>query len=252
LRERNLPPFACPVFLPAFVFRSEDENGSRNIYIFPASEPELIILFSIRKGAIIMSRVERTLNLLVFCFAAVAVLAACGGGKSDITGEVIPIERVCNYKRAEPVAVEGFLAPETMRCERASNRKASGITGCTFDVYAESDRKGAKIPVFISTGGGWFGGKYNRIIDPAGYTGNMQFSDGRGNPLPKKDLQIYDNDGNLIASGSKIRVYSRLPNSESCEFRLAERIEQVTSERKAQKSGAEQFRYVRNMPVESF
>lgn len=202
-----------------------------------------------------MRKIGQKLKLL----AAPAILSAgvlssaCGGGRSEVTGEVVPIESVCAYKKAEPVAVEGFLAPETMRCERASRRKASGITGCTFAVYADSgDRTGAQIPVFILAGGdGWIGGgKNNRIVDPAGYTGNMQFYDGRGNPLPKKDLQIYDNDGNLIPPGSKIRVYSRLPNSDQCEFRLAERIERVEGEREARQ--VEPANYRRNLTVESF
>ncbi|HEX8249331.1 MAG TPA: hypothetical protein VF599_14230 [Pyrinomonadaceae bacterium] len=158
-----------------------------------------------------------------------ALFATACGGKSNATGEVVPLERVCAYQKAQTVAVEGFLAPNTMRCEKARGKRTSSISGCTFTVYANSDKTGASIPVFISADG-WYSGKNNRIVNPSNYPGDMQFTDRNGKPLPKKELEIYDNDGNLIPSGSKIRVYSKLPNSDKCEFRLAERIERVETE----------------------
>lgn len=169
-------------------------------------------------------------NLLKTGFLLFVSLVAACGGKSNATGEVVPIERVCAYQKAQPVAIEGFLAPNTMRCEKVSGKRTSNIAGCTFTVYARSDQTGAGIPVYISASG-WYGGKNNRIVNPSGYPGDMQFNDGNGNPLPNKEPEIYDNDGNLIPPGSKIRVYSKLPNSDKCEFRLAERIERVEAER---------------------
>jgi hypothetical protein len=180
-----------------------------------------------------------------FLFFA-AVFAACGG-KSSATGEIVPIERVCAYQKAQTVAVEGFLAPNTMQCETARGKRTSSISGCTFNVYANSDKSGASIPVFISASG-WYGGKNNRIVNPSNYPGDLQFTDKSGNPLPKKEPEIYDNDGNLIPSGSKIRVYSKLPNSDRCEFRLAERIERVEAERNVRNTE----KMTRNFIEESF
>jgi hypothetical protein len=179
-------------------------------------------------------------------FAALFAAAACGG-KSDITGEVVPIERVCNYQKAQPVAVEGFLAANTMRCETVRGKRTSSISGCTFTVYANSNQTGASIPVFISTTG-WYSAKNNRIVNPSNYSGDLQFSDRNGNPLPKKQLEIYDNDGNPIPAGSRIRIYSKLPNSDKCEFRLAERIERVEDDR----SVRNMEKNTRNLTVESF
>jgi hypothetical protein len=169
-------------------------------------------------------------NLLKTGFLLFGSLVAACGGKSNAIGEVVPIERVCAYQKAQPVAVEGFLAPNTMRCETASGKRASNAAGCTFTIYANSNQTGASLPVFIPASG-WYGGKNNRVVNPSSYSGDLQFNDRDGNPLPKKEPEIYDNDGNLIPPGSKIRVYSKLPNSDRCEFRLAERIERVESER---------------------
>jgi hypothetical protein len=169
-------------------------------------------------------------NLIKTGFLLFVALAAACGGKSNASGEVVPIERVCAYRKAQPVAVEGYLAPQTMRCEKVSGKRTGSITGCTFTVYARPDQTGAGIPVFISASG-WYGGKNNRIVNPSGYASEMQFGDRDGaNPLPKNEPEIYDNDGNLIPPGSRIRIYSKLPNSDKCEFRLAERIERVESE----------------------
>jgi hypothetical protein len=187
-------------------------------------------------------------NLLKSGFLLFAALfAAACGGKSGVTGEVVPIERICAYQKAQTVAVEGFLAPGTMQCETVRGKRTSSISGCTFTVYANSDKSGASIPVFISASG-WYGGKNNRIVNPSNYPGDLQFTDKNGNPPPKTEPEIYDNDGNLIPAGSKIRVYSKLPNSDRCEFRLAERIERVETQRNVRKTE----RNTRNFIEESF
>lgn len=163
-------------------------------------------------------------NLLKISITLAALLLAAGcGGKSSMTGEVVPIERVCAYEKKKPVAVEGYLAANTMRCKKT---KKGGILGCTFLMYPNNDRTGASVPVYIMTTD-WLASKHNRIEDPESYTGNLTFRDRDGNPLPKKDLQVYDNDGNLIPANSKIRVYSALPNSDICEISLAQRIDRV-------------------------
>lgn len=186
-------------------------------------------------------------NLSKICFLLLAALFAACGGKSNATGEVVPIASVCRYQKAQPVAVEGFIAPDTMQCESVRGRRTSSISGCTFTVYANSDKTGASIPVFISTGG-WYGSKNNRIVNPSNYPGDLQFSDKNGNPPPPKEPEIYDNDGNLIPPGSKIRVYSKLPNSDVCEFRLAERIERVEDGQNVRNAE----RNTRNFVIESF
>jgi hypothetical protein len=189
---------------------------------------------------------NRNLSKTGFLFFAALFATACGG-KSNATGEIVPIERVCAYQKAQTVAVEGFLAPNTMRCETVRGKRTSSISGCTFTVYANSDKTGASIPVYISADG-WYGGKNNRIVNPSSYPGDMQFTDRNGNPLPKKEPEIYDNDGNLIPAGSKIRVYSKLPNSDKCEFRLAERIERVETGRNVRNTE----KTTRNFIEESF
>jgi hypothetical protein len=165
-------------------------------------------------------------NLLKISITLAALLlAASCGGKSDATGEVIPIERVCAYEKSKIVAVEGYLAADTMRCERTKTKRASVITGCNLTIYPNSDRTGAGVPVYVSKVG-WLDVKNNRIEDPESYT-ELVARDRDGNPLPKKDLRIYDNDGNLIPANSKIRVYGQLPNSDICEMSLARRIDRV-------------------------
>jgi len=163
-------------------------------------------------------------NLLKISISLSVLLLAAGcGGKSDVTGEVVPIEHVCAFEKLKPVAVEGYLAPDTMRCKKT---KKGGILGCTMMMYPNTDRTGAGVPVYVMTTD-WLAGKHNRIEDPESYTGNITFRDSSGNPLPKKGLQIYDNDGNLIPANSKIRVHSQLPNSDICEISLAQRIDRV-------------------------
>lgn len=163
---------------------------------------------------------------VIIAFIFTCLLSGCGG-KSDVSGEIVEIERVCRVEKTKPVAVEGYLSPKTARCERASRKKNAGIIGCSFDVYADSDQTGAKIPVYILTSG-WLSGKNNRLEGAEDYAGDFVFRDKNGNPLPKKELKFYDNDGNLIPSGSKVRIYGTLPNAERCEISLAERIEKVS------------------------
>jgi hypothetical protein len=163
-------------------------------------------------------------NLLKISVLLAALLLAAGcGGKSDVTGEVVPIERVCAYEKKKPVAVEGYLAANTMRCKKT---KKGGILGCSFLLYSNDDETGASISVNMMTTD-WLAAKHNRIEDPESYTGNIIVRDRDGNPLPKRDLRVYDNDGNLIPPNSKIRVYSQLPNSDICEISLAQRIERA-------------------------
>jgi hypothetical protein len=165
--------------------------------------------------------------LLLFIVLLLFALSAACGGKSELTGEVVPIEDVCSIDRTKPVAVEGYIEPKTMRCERAANKKGSGMAGCTFRMYEDAGQMGASLLVYISASN-WLSAKNNRIEKPESYTGDLQFYDGKGKPLPKKDLRIYDNDGNLIPPASKIRVYSLLSNSDKCEFRPVERIERIS------------------------
>lgn len=150
--------------------------------------------------------------LLKICVLAAAVLAAGCGGKSDITGEIVPIRQVCSYEKWKPLAVEGFIAPDTMRCKRVAGKRNVGLAGCTFTVYENENRTGAGVPVYIMTSG-WMDAKNNRIESP---------------DASAKNLRIYDNDGNPLAPNAKIRVYGTLPNSNVCELSLAQRIEKVS------------------------
>lgn len=152
------------------------------------------------------------------------ILAGCGG-KSDITGEMVPIESVCRYEKLKPVAVEGFLAPKTMNCEKTGGKRKS-VIGCSFMLYADSSKSGTAIPVYILKSS-WLSSNQNRIENPEEYTGEIVFRNNAGEQLPKKDLRIYDNEGNLIPAASKIRVYSKLPDNDRCEFALVERIDKV-------------------------
>jgi hypothetical protein len=163
-------------------------------------------------------------NLLKISIALTALLLAANcGGKSNLTGEIVPIERICAYEKKKPVAVEGYLAADTMRCKKG---KEGGLLGCAFAMYPNADGTGASVSVYIMTTD-WLAAKNNRIEDPESNSGNLIVRDRDGSPVPKKDLQIYDNDGNLIPPGSKIRVYSQLPNSDICEISLAQRIERA-------------------------
>lgn len=160
-------------------------------------------------------------------FIAVALLLAACGGKSNVSGEVVPIKEICSYPKAKIVAVEGFLELTSMRCKKTSRKKSSGILGCSFTVYADENSRDVGLPVFIYTSS-WLDGKNNRIDEPDAFTGkDIVFRDKNGNPLPKKTLNIYDNDGNLIPINSKIRIYGELQHSETCQIGMAKRIEKI-------------------------
>jgi len=148
-------------------------------------------------------------NLLIL-MTAILVFASCGG-KSNATGEVVPMDKVCAYEKWKTVAVEGYLAPETMVCERASGKKTGGVVWCSFKVYANPNLTGASIAVEIPISG-WINGRRNRMDGP---------------PSRPENLQVYDNDGNQIPASSKIRVFGELPKSSICEFGLVKRIDRV-------------------------
>ena len=148
---------------------------------------------------------------LLFLLSAVLLVNACGG-KSNATGEVVPIDRVCAYEKWKTVAVEGYLAPLSMVCERASKKKTSGIAWCFFKVYTDPGLTGPSISVQIPTTDP-LNAKNNHMEDP---------------PARPEDLRIYDNDGNGIPAGSKIRVFGELPKSDRCEFGFAKRIDRIS------------------------
>ena len=139
------------------------------------------------------------------------MFAACGG-KSDATGEVVPIDKVCAYEKWKTVAVEGYLAPLSMVCEKASRKRTSGIAWCFFKVYVDQNLTGPSISVQIPTTNA-LNAKNNSMEDP---------------PARMEDLRIYDNDGNPIPPGSKIRVFGELPKSDRCEFGFAKRIDRLS------------------------
>ena len=141
-----------------------------------------------------------------------ALVFACCGGKSNATGEVVPMDKVCGYEKWKTVAVEGYLAPLSMVCEKASRKKTSGIAWCFFKVYADPGLTGPSISVQIPT------------IDPLNAKNNSM----ENPPERAEDLRIYDNDGNAIPPGSKIRVFGELPKSERCEFGFAKRIDRIS------------------------
>lgn len=155
---------------------------------------------------------------------AALLLAANCGGKSSVTGEVVPIERVCSYEKWKDVAVEGYLAANTMQCNKG---KKGTVLGCAFLMYSNVERTGANLPIYIATTGS-LEGKNNRIENPQQYASDLLVRGGDGKPLPKNDLQIYDNDGNLIPPDSKIRVFGTLPKADRCEFGLANRIDRIS------------------------
>ena len=149
----------------------------------------------------------------IIVLSLAALIASSCGGESDVTGEVMPIDGVCRYEKWKTVAVEGYLAPKTMVCEKSKGKKGrGGILGCSFLIYASSDETGASIPVKILTTDS-FSGNNNRMDDP---------------PSRLEDLKIYDNDGNPISFGGKIRVFGELPKAERCDLGLAQRIERVS------------------------
>jgi hypothetical protein len=152
----------------------------------------------------------KPLNALVLVCEAL-MLAGCGG-KSNATGEVIPMDKICSYEKWKTVAVEGYLAPLSMVCEKASRKKTSGIAWCFFKVYANADLTGPNISIQIPT------------------TDSLSANNNHMEPPPERveDLRIYDNDGNPIPVGSKIRVFGELPKSDRCEFGFAKRIDLIS------------------------
>lgn len=148
-------------------------------------------------------------NVVVLMCAAL-MLAGCGG-KSNVTGEVIPIDKICSYEKWKTVAVEGYFAPLSMVCEKASRKKTSGIAWCFFKVYTNPALTGPNISVQIPT------------------TDSLSARNNRMEPPTERpeDLRIYDNDGNTIPAGSKLRVFGELPKSEICEFGFAKRIDRI-------------------------
>ena len=147
----------------------------------------------------------------ILTLLSVVMLFAGCGGKSSATGEVISLDKICSYEKWKTVAVEGYLAPQTMACEKVGRKKTSSVTWCDFRVYAKQDLTGASITVRIPTTN-MLNGKNNSMENP---------------PSRMEDLRIYDNDANPIPFGSKIRVYGELPKSDVCEFGLAKRIDRV-------------------------
>ena len=148
--------------------------------------------------------------VLVLSFT-VLLFASCGG-KSNATGEIVPIDKVCAYEKWKTVAVEGYLAPLSMVCEKASRKKTSGIAWCFFKVYTDPALTGPNISVQIPT------------TDPLNAKNNHM----EHPPERVEDLRIYDNDGNAIPLGTKIRVFGELPKSERCEFGFAKRIDRIS------------------------
>ena len=119
------------------------------------------------------------------------------------------MDKVCGYEKWKTVAVEGYLAPESMTCERG---RKGGVLWCSFRIYANTTLTGTNISVQIPIAS-LINGKNNRMDDP---------------PSRAEDLHIYDNEGQLIPSESKIRVYGTLPRSSVCEFGLVDRIDRVS------------------------
>lgn len=150
---------------------------------------------------------------IIIVLSLMSLIAASCGGKSEVSGEIVPIDRVCRYEKWKTVAVEGYLAPQTMVCEKAKAKRARGaLIGCTFTVYTNSDATGASVPVKILTTDS-FSANNNRMDSP---------------PSRPEDLKIYDNDGNPITLSGKIRVFGELPKSDRCDLGLAQRIERVS------------------------
>lgn len=147
----------------------------------------------------------------VVLLCAAIVVAGCGG-KSNATGEVVSLDKVCGYEKWKTVAVEGYLAPLSMVCEKTSRRKSSGVSWCFFKVYANPDLTGPSIFVQIPT------------TNPLNARNNSMESP----PERVENLRIYDNDANEIPAGSKIRVFGELPKSERCEFGLVKRIDRIS------------------------
>jgi hypothetical protein len=152
-------------------------------------------------------QMKRTLAV----FSILLLSTGCSS-RSSVTGDVVPISQVCTYEKWKTVAVEGYLAPDSIRCERVGNKRRRGIVWCALRVYQTPDHIGASLSVQIPIAG-WLNGYQNHMDDP----------DDSGN-----DLRIYDNEGNVIPVAGKIRVFGQLPKSDKCEFGLATRIDRVS------------------------
>ena len=125
---------------------------------------------------------------------------------------MVPIERVCAYEKWKTVAVEGYLAPQSMVCEKVSSRRSSSVAWCFFKVYADPNLTGPNISVQVPTTNA-LNARNNSMESP---------------PARAEDLRIYDNDGNPIPPGSKLRVFGELPKSDRCEFGFAKRIDRIS------------------------
>jgi hypothetical protein len=143
--------------------------------------------------------------------SAAAVVSAACGGPSNVTGEVVPIAKICGYEKWKTVAVEGYLAPASIDCERASRKRTAGIVWCTFNVYAEQSLAGPTVKVTIGTDK-WMSRRHN-LLDLGE----------RSEPM-----KIYDNEGNEIPAGSKMRFFGTLPKADRCELGLVPRIDRVS------------------------
>jgi hypothetical protein len=142
---------------------------------------------------------------------AIPFLMSCGG-RSNATGEVIPIDKICEYEKWKTVAVEGYLAPKTMICEKASGGRRRGVVWCSFRVYGQQNLTGPSISVEVPIASS-INGKNNSMEGP---------------PTRVEDLRIYDNEGQLIPPGSRVRVFGELPKSSICEFGLVDRIDRIS------------------------
>jgi len=147
----------------------------------------------------------------VILLCAALLFVGCGG-KSNVTAEVVPMDKVCSYEKWKTVAVEGYLAPLSMVCQKTSRKKTSSYSWCSFKIYPNPDLTGPSISVQIPTTNA-LNARNNSMESP---------------PERVEDLRIYDNDGNAIPAGSKIRVFGELPKSERCEFGLAKRIDRIS------------------------
>ena len=144
-------------------------------------------------------------------FVCAALMFTGCGGKSNATGEVVSMDKICSYEKWKTVAVEGYLAPLSMVCEKASRKRTSGIAWCFFKVYANPALTGPNISIQIPT------------TDSLSANNNHMET-----PTERpEDLRIYDNDGNAIPAGSRIRVFGELPKSDRCEFGFAKRIDRI-------------------------
>jgi hypothetical protein len=170
---------------------------------------ERLGIFAARFAAVVIVATRKLRNAVGL--VGVALMFVGCGGKSNATGDVIAMDKICSYEKWKTVAVEGYLAPLSMVCEKASRKKTSGIAWCFFRVYGNSALTGPYISIQIPTTDS-LSARNNRMESPTDRP---------------EDLRIYDNDGNAIPAGNKIRVFGELPKSERCEFGFAKRIDRI-------------------------